>query len=178
MIDLPTLVAGDSWPIRWNTSIYREVDGYSAELFFGLKTTRISHAGARGESDEEWFFLFPPATTAGAKPAGDWRYWLVVTRDPDRYTPEDGWAEILPNPSDPDEIPPLEVKRLTLKEALEARREIMSSPIHQSSFQGNTYTMADIEKLNRAIRQLEDEIGTGPGTQLGRKLVFTKFRRI
>jgi hypothetical protein len=175
-----SLVAGDSWALTWDTPVYREVDSYSAELFFALGTVRIHVEGERGEADEQWVFVFPPAETEKAVPPGQWLYWIVCTKAAEIITAEFGKVEVLPNPHTDKPIEPRSILRQTLDEALKARREVMSSPIHQSTFQGHSYTMADLDKLDRAIRRLQDELageeGGGPGRS--KKLVFTQFRKI
>lgn len=173
------LVCGDSWSLTWDTPYYREVDGYSAELFFALGTVRISVVGARGEADEQWVFLFPPSETEKAEPPGQWVYWIVCSQAPEIVTAEYGKVEILPNPHTDKPVEPRSILRQTLDAALIARKEVMSSPIHQATFQGHTYTMADLDKLDRAIRRLQDEIaGEEPGIGRSKKLVYTVFRKI
>jgi hypothetical protein len=174
------LVAGDFWAITWDTAHYREVDGYSSELFFALGTVRINVAGARGEADEQWLYLFPPTETVRAVPPGQWLYWIVCTEGTNPTTAEFGKVEMLPNPHTGAPIEPRSIKRQTLDEALQCRLVVMSSPIHQSTFQGHQYTMANLEQLDRAIRRLEDEIAgeEPPPGQGNRKLVYTRFRKI
>jgi hypothetical protein len=174
-----TLVAGDLWPITWDTPSYREVDGYSAELFFALGTVRIHVAGERGEADEQWLFVFPPNETEKAIPPGSWFYWVICTEGANRTTAEYGTISVLPNPDTPAPIEPRSILRQTLDEALKARKEVMASPIHQSTFQGHSYTMADLDKLDRAIRRLQDELaGEEGGPGASKKLVYTQFRKI
>jgi hypothetical protein len=175
-----TLVAGDIWALNWHTTLYREVDGYSSQLFFALGTVRINADGVRGEADEEWVYVFPPTETQKCVPPGQWLFWIVCTSPDGPVTAEFGKVEVLPNPHTEAPIEPRSIKRKTLDEALQARLEVMSSPVHKSSFQGNTFELANLDQLDRAIRRLEDEIaGEEPGPGGGsRKLVYSRFRKI
>jgi hypothetical protein len=77
----------------------------------------------------------------------------------------------------PEEIRVL--KRKTLEEAYQTRYRLVQSEVSQAIFQGQTYTLLDLDKLERIIRNLEAELGGeegSPGTN--RKLVYTRFRRI
>lgn len=73
-----------------------------------------------------------------------------------------------------------EIKRETLQAAYETRLKIVSSEVSVAMFQGHTFTLQNLDQLERVIRNLEAELGPEdpghPGTN--RKLVYTRFRRI
>lgn len=148
-------------------------------MFFGLGAVRISAQGEAGEAAGEWRLSFPSSDTALAKPPGTWIWWVITKKGEDRVTADNGRIEILPNPEETGPVEPRSLTRATLDEARQTRYRLVQSEVSQTTFQGHTFTLLDIEKLDKIIRALEAELGgedNRPGQN--KKLVYTRFRRI
>lgn len=175
----PTLVIGDLWAFSWASTVYSRSDGYGAQFTIALGQERFSADGVDGESDREWLFSIPPSETETAEPPGTWLYWVIVSNpiQDERFTVEQGEIKVLPNPLTGPVRPPTE-KEKTLALAIETRRKLVSSEVAVATFQSHQYTLWDIEKLDKVIRRLEDEVAN-EGPEAGKhKFVYTRFRQI
>jgi hypothetical protein len=182
------LIAGDAWSISLSDSAWPDQADRTCTLVFGTGTVRLSAPGkplmtGPVSGPTTWLFGFLAADTAALK-AGTYRYdWLVfdnVAPNVIRNTAQSGLVPIAADPAGTDPVQPKGIKRLQLDAGNITLLKLLSGETSQVTFQGHQYTLWDIEKLKKVLKDLEGEVEIDeivPGGP-NRNLIYTRFRKI
>jgi hypothetical protein len=156
-VDIPkTAVAGDSWAFDWSKAGYQPIDNWDKmEMVLSLATERLTGPGTAGTG--LWTFTFLPVDTAKCK-AALYRWNILAWRGTNRYTADIGDLAVSTDPQGVDIVQPTGPVALTLAEAKQTRFRLLSSESVQATFQGHTYTLRNLDELQRIIDALEREL--------------------
>jgi hypothetical protein len=173
-----TAVAGDFWSWDWVKAGYQPSDNLDkTEMIVFIGTENLVASGVSNPLTNGWGFSFPATDTAKCQ-AALYQWNILAWKTGNRFTAESGTIGVTANPEGTGILGPQGLVALTLAEAKQTRFRLLSSETVQATFQGHTYTLRNLDELQRIIDALERELADEEAEMAGKKksrIIFHRF---